>query len=55
MNWPYYYFRAGRLYDEEQGEINILDAIPEFNGKTFASSEEAQAWLEDNDIRGTIV
>lgn len=46
FTWSYYTFRDGRLYDED-GDLA-------FAGVTFASADDADGWLVDNDIRGSV-
>lgn len=46
MNWTYYTFRDGRLYDED-GEVA-------FAGLTFESAADAEDWLVENDVRGSV-
>lgn len=45
MDWTYYTFEDGKLLDEE--------GFQEFD-KTFLSADEAEQWLVDNDIRGSV-
>jgi len=46
LHWPYYTFVDGKLFTE--------DGYRDFPEKTFTSAEEAQKFLEDNDIRGDV-
>ncbi|MCH8247065.1 MAG: hypothetical protein IH951_11735 [Bacteroidetes bacterium] len=52
MNWPYYDWDQsdGHLYDD-RGNVDIFEA-----GKpiSFLSADEADKYLIENDIRGTI-
>lgn len=45
MDWPYYEFREGYLYDEDGNRA--------FD-KRFTDGSEAQQYLDDNDIRGDV-
>lgn len=45
MDWPIYSFKHGKLWDE--------DGNPAFD-RTFTSATEAEKWLYDEDIRGTV-
>ena len=45
--WPYFTLRAGRLVDED-GVVCFLSA------PLFATSAEAEAWLEEQDERGSV-
>lgn len=46
MSWPYFELRAdGYLYDE--------DGTRQFD-QVFFDSSEAEQWLEDQDIRGSV-
>ena len=45
-NWPYYTLRNGRLYDDDEYE---LGTAPDFK-----SVDEAEAWLVENDERGSV-
>jgi len=45
MNWNYYDFKNGFLYDE--------DGYKAFD-KSFANGNEAENWLVEQDIRGTV-
>lgn len=47
MDWTYWTLVNGRLVDEDGDEGNIT--WPSFN-----SEAEAEQFLEDNDIRGTV-
>lgn len=47
MEWAYYSLSNGRLIDEDGYEGN--KAWP-----SFASAEEAENWLVDNDERGSV-
>lgn len=47
MSWEYYTLKNGVLVDDA-GEA-VLDP-----GRQFQSIEEAEAWLEENDIRGSV-
>jgi hypothetical protein len=44
--WQYYEFRNGKLYDEDGYEV--------FSEQEFATAADAEAWLVENDIRGTV-
>lgn len=49
-DWPYYYLTsAGKLVDKEDG------TEPGKDWPTFKSIEEADQWLQDEDIRGDII
>ena len=47
MDWAYYTVIDGNLY-------NYYDKVFDYNGQhePFKSLEEAEQWLQDNDIRG---
>lgn len=45
-NWSYLTYENGKLYDED-GDL--------FTEKTFDSEEAATKWLEEEDIRATII
>ena len=47
FEWPYYTLRAGKLYAD--GEAQPLAPAP-----LFKDSAEAEQWLIDNDIRGSV-
>lgn len=47
MDWVYVNLVDGRLVYDDGGEINS-------NWPSFATFEEAEAWLEENDIRATV-
>jgi len=47
MNWPYLTLKDGILYDED-GDKFLLDA------PLFKDSAEAEAYLEEHDIRGSV-
>ena len=53
MNWNYYTWNAadGRLYDEG-GDVDIFGS--DGHPVSFASAQAADAYLESNDIRGTV-
>jgi hypothetical protein len=48
MNWTYWTIKDGRLVDEDGDEGNT-------SWPSFETSEEANQYLEDNDIRGSIL
>ena len=61
MNWPYYGFdeETGELINEETGELIIEETGDVLNGTDgkdirFQSAQEAQQYLDDNDIRGSV-
>ena len=47
--WPYFQLVGGRLYYE-----NGLPAQFQVRPPIFRTIEEAEDWLEENDLRGTI-
>ena len=53
MNWNYYTWNDsdGRLYDEA-GNVDIFRA--DGQPLSFASAQDADAYLESRDIRGTV-
>lgn len=46
MDWTYYTFRDGQLFDED-GDLA-------FAGLRFNSASDADGWLCDNDVRGSV-
>jgi hypothetical protein len=46
MDWPYYTYRDGYLYDEDGYRLG--------NTPRFSSASDAETYLEDNDIRGNV-
>lgn len=59
FDWPYFDLVNGKLYDPRMVDRkgNHIPLFSNVNGKPaphFANSAEAEQWLEDNDIRGSV-
>jgi len=48
FDWPYFYLKNGRLVDEDGDDGNK-------DWPSFPNATEAEKYLVDNDIRGTVI
>jgi len=56
LNWPYYTLNAQGYLEDEDG-YKVLFSTQHTNGPDFIqfrSAADAQQYLEENDIRGTV-